>query len=131
MINHSTPLDPESESVVTAVIDAGFAVHRALGPGFLEGIYKTAMHLELDARNIPFECEKGVDVLYRDYRIPGQRVDLIVANLVLVELKAVKQLEGIHQAVLISYLKTTGLKVGLLMNFHSVLLKDGLKRIVL
>jgi GxxExxY protein len=71
MMIHSTPLDPESESVVTAVIDAGFAVHRALGPGFLEGIYKTAMHLELDARNVRFECEKGVDVLYRDYRIPA------------------------------------------------------------
>jgi GxxExxY protein len=128
---HSTPLDPESESVVTDVIDAGFAVHRALGPGFLEGIYKTALHLELDARNIQFECEKMVDVLYRGYRIPGQRVDLIVAGRVLVELKAVKQLEGIHQAVGISYLKTTGLRVGLLMNFHAVLFKDGLKRIVL
>jgi GxxExxY protein len=130
MMIHST-LDPETESVVTAVIDAGFAVHRALGPGFLEGIYKTAMHLELDARNIKFECEKAVDVLYRGYRIPGQRVDLIVSNSVLVELKAVKQLEGIHQAIAISYLKTTGLKVALVMNFHCVLFKDGLKRIVL
>lgn len=58
MMIQSTPLDAESESSVTEVIDAGFTVHRALGPGFLESIYRTALHLELDARHIPFECEK-------------------------------------------------------------------------
>ena len=114
MIIQSTPLDADSESIVTEVIDAGFTVHRTLGPGFLESIYRTALHLELDARHIP-----------------GQRIDLIVAGRVLVELKAVKQLEGIHQAIVISYLKTTGLRIGLLMNFHAVLFKDGVKRIVL
>lgn len=127
----SSPLDPDCESIVTRVLDAGFTVHHTLGPGFLESIYRTALHLELDARHIPFECEKPVEVLYRRYRIPGQRVDLIVAGRVLVELKAVKQLEGIHQAIVISYLKTTGLRIGLLMNFHAVLFKDGVKRIVL
>jgi GxxExxY protein len=131
MMIQSTPLDAESESIVTELIDAGFTVHRALGPGFLESIYRTALHLELDARQIPFECEKPVEVLYRSHRIPGQRVDLIVAGRVLVELKAVKQLEGIHHAIVISYLKTTGVRIGLLMNFHAVLFEDGVKRIVL
>ena len=131
MITEITPLDPETESVVTAILDSGFTVHRTLGPGYLESIYQTALQLELDARHIPFECEKPIEVRYRNYRIPGQRVDLIVADRVLVEVKAIKQIEGIHQAIVISYLKTTGLRVALLMNFHGVLFKDGVRRIVL
>jgi GxxExxY protein len=125
-----TPLDPEQERLVTITIDCGLEVHRVLGPAFREPIYERAFCLELDARGIPFQCEVAIDVRYKQWKIPGQRIDLIVANVVLVEIKAVKHLKQIHTSQVVSYLKTTGLRVGLLMNFHGVRLKDGLKRIV-
>jgi GxxExxY protein len=127
----SSSLPPDVEQTVTAVIGAAIAVHRQLGPGFLERIYKEAFCLELSARSMTFEREKAVPVLYRGVPIHGQRLDLVVEQCVLVELKAVVRLEAIHQAKVISYLKTAELRVGLLMNFHAPVLKDGLKRIVL
>jgi len=72
-------------------LEPRIAVHRALGPGFLESIYKKAMYIELDARGISYESEKAVTVLYRGARIHGQRVDLVIRNLIVVELKAVKR----------------------------------------
>ena len=80
---------------------------------------------------MPFESEKAIDVLYRGMPIRGQRIDLIVGELVVVEVKAVASIEPVHVAQLMSYLKTTGLRVGLLVNFHERLLKDGIRRIVL
>ena len=87
--------------------------------------------MELAAKGIAFERERAIWVEYRGTRIPGQRVDLIVANSVIVEVKSVARLDPIFQAKLISYLRTTGMRTGLLMNFNSMLLKEGLKRIVL
>ena len=112
-------------------IGCAIAVHRALGPGFLESIYKKAMCIELDARGLTYERERPIRVKYRDVEIPGQRVDLIVEGLIVVELKAVVRLDGVHRAQLISYLRTTGLRGGLLINFRVRVLKDGLQRIVL
>jgi GxxExxY protein len=89
------------------------------------------MALELAAAGLPFERERAVAVNYRGTLIGGQRVDLIVANSVIVEIKAVARLDPVFQAKLISYLKTTGLRAGLLINFNMPLLKEGLKRIVL
>ena len=97
----------------------------------MESIYRTAMCLELDARHLAFERERHVRVTYRGVDIPGQRIDLIVEGLIVVELKAVAQLAGVHRAQLISYLRTTGLRGGLLVNFGAHVLKDGLKRVVL
>jgi GxxExxY protein len=125
------PVSPEVEKVVSIAVDCGFNVHDVLGPGFKEPIYNRAFCLELEARGITFECEKPIEVRYKRWRIPGQRIDLIVANVVLVEIKTVKHLKQIHTSQVVSYLKTTGLRVGLLMNFNGVRLKDGLKRIVL
>ena len=126
----ATPLEPEHERLVTVTIDCGLEVHRVLGPGFREPIYERAFCLELEARGISFQCEVPIDVRYKQWKIPGQRIDLIVANVVLVEIKAVKHLKQLHTSQVVSYLKTTGLRVGLLMNFNGVRLKDGLKRIV-
>jgi GxxExxY protein len=105
-------------------------VHRELGPGFKETIYERAFCLELESRGIKFECEKPVEVRYKQWRIPGQRIDLIVDGVVLVEIKTVNKLKKLHESQVISYLKTTGIRVGLLMNFNSVLFKHGLRRIV-
>lgn len=125
------PLLPtEEEQIVTDTIACGMAVHRELGPGFRERIYETAFRLELEARNMKFVSEKKIDVRYKTWLIPGQIIDLVVEGVVLVELKAVNRLKEVHVSQVLSYLKTTGLRVGLLMNFNSTRLKDGLRRIV-
>jgi GxxExxY protein len=121
----------ELNRVSERIIGAAIAVHRELGPGFLESIYEQAMRLELEARGLRFECEKAIAVLYRGTPIPGQRIDLLVGGCVIVEVKAVSAIEPIHVAQVVSYLKTTGLRLGLLINFHERLLKDGIRRIVL
>jgi GxxExxY protein len=126
-----SPLSSEAEIAMRATIGAAIAVHRALGPGFLESIYRKAMCLELASRRIAYEVERPVRVSYQGVEIPGQRVDLIVEGLIVVELKSVLRLDDIHRAQLISYLRTTGLRGGLLVNFRVPLLKHGLKRVVL
>jgi GxxExxY protein len=126
-----TPLPAETETVATKVIGCAIEVHRTLGAGFLESIYKRAMHLELEAQGLRFESEKAVVVKYKAWSIPGQRLDLIVEGVVLVELKSVRNLKSIHRAQVISYLKTTELRLGLLINFHSALLRNGLRRVIL
>jgi GxxExxY protein len=125
-----SPLSPEAERAVSETIGAAIAVHRELGPGFLESIYRKAMRIELEARNLAFDEERSVFVKYRGIEIPGQRVDLIVEGLIVVELKAVTHFDQIHRAQLISYLKTTGLRGGLLINFKVPVLRDGIRRIV-
>ena len=127
----ASPLSPKAERVMHATIGAAIAVHRALGPGYLESIYKAAMCIELASRGLSYARERSLEVVYRDIPIPGQRVDLIVEDLIVVELKAVESLADIHRAQLISYLRTTGLRGGLLVNFRVRVLKDGLQRIVL
>jgi GxxExxY protein len=124
------PIPVETERVATETIGAAIEVHRHLGPGFLERIYKEALCLELSARGVEFEREKSIAVFYKGVSIPGQRVDLVIANRVVVELKAVITLHLVHEAKLISYLRTTGLRLGLLLNFHERTLKAGLKRVV-
>jgi GxxExxY protein len=126
-----TPLTDAEEELVTATMDCGFAVHRELGPGFKEKIYKAALCLELDLRGLKFEREKSIDVNYRKWRIPGQRVDLIVEGLIIVEVKSVPVVRFLHRRQVISYLRTTGLPIGLLMNFNTEKLIDGFKRVVL
>jgi GxxExxY protein len=88
------------------------------------------MCIELTTHSIPFECERAITVSYRGVPIAGQRVDLIVANAVIVELKAVTRLDPVFQAKLISYLRTTGIRVGLLINFNVPLLREGIKRLI-
>jgi GxxExxY protein len=125
-----SPLSPEAEESMSATIGCAIAVHRALGPGFLESIYKKAMHIELDARGISYESEKSVTVAYRGAQIQGQRIDLVVNGLIIVELKAVVRFDDVHRSQVMSYLKTTGLRGGLLINFRVPVLKAGLQRIV-
>ena len=124
------PIPEETENAATMIIGAAIAVHRGLGPGFLEQIYLEALCLELHAQGIQFQRERPVVVTYRGHGIPGQRVDLIVAERVIVELKAVVKIDPIHEAKMISYLKTTGLRLGLLLNFNAATLKDGIRRVV-
>jgi GxxExxY protein len=126
-----SPLSVEAERAMHRTIGCALSVHRALGPGFLESIYRQAMYLELEAWGLAFERERPVRVAYRGVEIPGQRVDVIIEGLIVVELKSVAQLADVHRAQLISYLRTTGLRGGLLINFDVRLLKDGIQRVVL
>ena len=126
-----SPLSFAAERAIHQTIGCAIAVHRELGPGFLESIYRKAMCLELDARGLAYERERAVRVTYRGVEIPGQRVDLIIEGLIVVELKSVATLVDVHRAQLISYLRTTGLRGGLLINFDVRLLKDGIQRVVL
>lgn len=130
-MNVPTRLPEQVEALVTTVIGCGLTVHRELGPGFLESIYHKALCLELDAHGLGFESEKAVAVRYRGWLIPGQRIDLVVGGQVIVEVKAVRRLRRIHEAQVLSYLKTTGLRVALLMNFRARMFREGLRRVVL
>jgi len=125
-----SPLSPEEDRLMSQTIGCAIAVHRVLGPGFLESIYRKAMCIELESRNLAYEKERSIRVIYRGVEIPGQRVDFIIEGLIVLEIKAVVRLDQVHRAQLISYLKTTGLHGGLLINFRVPLLKDGIRRVV-
>ena len=114
-----------------AVIGAAIEAHRHLGPGFLESVYEEALCLELADRKIPFERQKEISVIYKERAIGRQRIDLLVGEALVVELNAVEALADIHEAQLISYLKATGLPLGLLINFNVPILKSGIQRVVL
>ncbi|HEX4666216.1 MAG TPA: GxxExxY protein [Chthoniobacterales bacterium] len=99
------------------VIGAGVAVHRALGPGFLESFYEEALAVEFALSGIAFVRQKPISLFYKDHQIGGHRLDFLVENLLVVELKAIRALEDIHFAIGRSYLKATALQDGLLLNF--------------
>ena len=124
------PIDEGDEALAHRVIGAAIEVHRHLGPGFLESIYKKAMEHELTTSGLLVEREKEILVPYKDIQIAGQRLDLLVGGRIIIELKAVESIAPIHEAQLISYLKATQLRLGLLINFRVPVLKDGVRRIV-
>ena len=130
-MNSYTPLNEADETVVTDAIGCAITVHRTLGPGFKESIYHRAYRLELDSRRIAYESEKPILVKYRDWEIPGQRVDLIVRGIVLIEIKVVPKVRELHRRQVLSYLRTTGLRVGVIINFNSLLMKRGIHRVAL
>jgi len=130
MLKVASPLSETEELVISRAMDCAFAVHRELGPGFREKIYQAAYCLEMTARGISFEREKKIDVVYKQWTIPGQQVDLVVEGLVLLELKAVPKLLKVHERQVRSYLKTMRLRAGLLVNFNTALLKNGLRRVI-
>ena len=123
-------IPPEDEELARKVIGAAIEVHRLLGPGFIESIYRRALCHELSLLGIPYEQEKPILVPYKDIRIPGQKLDILVSSRIILELKTVEEFAPIHLALLISYLKATGLRLGFLINFKTEVLKNGLKRVV-
>jgi len=126
-----TPLGEADEAIVTNAIGCAVMVHRTLGPGFKESIYHRAYILELDSRGVPYESEKPIVVKYRDWMIPGQRVDLIVRGVLLIEIKVVPKVRELHRRQVLSYLRTMQLRVGLILNFNSMLMKHGIHRVAL
>ena len=120
------------QELTEKIIGAAIEVHRTLGPGLLESVYQTCLAHELTERGIAFVQEKAIPVVYKEHQIDcGFRLDFLVADKVVVELKAQDSLQPVHEAQLLTYLKLTGCKVGLLINFNAPLLKDGIVRRVL
>ncbi|BAY98169.1 hypothetical protein NIES37_21170 [Tolypothrix tenuis PCC 7101] len=113
------------------VIGAAIEVHRVLGPGFLEEVYQEALMVEFLSRGIPHECEKWVTVNYKGYEVGKGRLDFLIANCLILELKAVQNLAPIHEAQVLSYLKITNYPLALLINFNVPLLTKGIRRIIL
>jgi GxxExxY protein len=120
-----------SDELTEKIIGAAIEVHRVLGPGLLESVYEEALCVELQLRGISFQRQVEVDVNYKGHIIKGQRIDLLVAGEVIVELKAVTHLPDVAVAQTLSYLKATGLKRALLINFGERKLVNGVKRISL
>jgi GxxExxY protein len=122
----------EINRVTEAIIGSAIEVHRALGPGLLESAYEECLCREMDLRCIPFERQRPLPVEYKGLRLDcGYRLDLLVSDRVVVEIKAVESLLPVHEAQLLTYLKLGGWKVGLLINFNVPVLKQGIRRRVL
>ena len=113
------------------IIGCAVEVHRRLGPGLLENVYESALCIELRIQHLPFERQIGIPLYYRGELISEHRPDLIVAGEVIVEVKSVERLAPLHWAQVLTYLRVTGLHVGLLLNFNSPTLRAGLRRVVL
>ena len=125
-----SPLTPDQEAMVRDIIGAAIDAHKALGPGFLEGVYDRALPIALLARGLPFERQREIPITFKGEVLCTHRLDLVVANLVVVEIKAVKRIRPIHRAQILSYLKASNYRVGLLMNFNVKLMVEGIERFV-
>lgn len=125
-------IGPETDELARQVVDAAFKVHKHLGPGLLESVYETCLVHELRLRGLSVECQVAVPIEYEGLRIScGLRLDILVGGALVVELKAVEQMLPVFEAQQLSYLRLTGKRLGLLINFNVPLIKDGIKRIIL
>src|SRR5262249_5941904 len=131
MLRLQSPLSDETELLITKTIGCCVAVHKELGPGLLEGIYARALRIELGVSNIPFESERVIPITYRNVFLCYQRVDLVVAEQIVLELKSIERLGPVHRAQVLKYLRASRLRVGLLVNFNVAVMQDGLRRIIL
>lgn len=125
-------MEPSPANLVTeAIIGGAIAVHRHLGPGLLESAYEACLAWELQQRGLVVATQVPLPIVYGDVRLTlGYRLDLVVGDTVIVEIKAVDAIHPIHKAQLLSYLRLSGKRVGLLINFNVTRLKDGLSRVV-
>ncbi len=122
---------PEQE-LTKQIIGAAIEVHKAIGPGLLESAYQTCLAQELRLRNIAFQTEKPVPIIYKGTKLDcGYRLDFLVEGKVVIELKSVESILPIHEAQLLTYLRLTQCKLGLIINFNVPILKSGIKRVIL
>ena len=121
----------EVDGITEKIIGCAISVHKQLGPGLLESIYESALNIELNKSGLELERQKRIDVRYDGIIIGKHRLDLLVENKVVVELKSVERFDSVFQAQLLSYLKLGGYPIGLLINFNSRMLKNGIKRMTI
>ena len=123
--------DGRLDRLTGMIVGAAMTVHSTLGPGLLEGVYEACLAYELRVRRLDVLQQHPLPIVYHDIRIEvGYRVDLLVEAEVVVELKAITKLLPVHKAQLLSYLRMSGLRTGLLLNFHTAHLRDGIHRVV-
>lgn len=126
------PIPPEVDRIAKLVVDAAYTVHRSLGPGLLESVYEACMAHELRKRDVGYRAQVSLPIIYDGERIDaGLRLDLLVGECVIVELKAVERTVPLYDAQLLTYLKLTGHRLGLLINFNVPVIKDGIRRMAL
>jgi GxxExxY protein len=126
-----SPIPAVTEEIGKKVLDAAYAVHSALGPGLLESVYEACMAQKLHQQKVIVAAQVVMPVTFEGIQVEtGLRLDLLVGNLVIVELKSVETMIPLYEAQLLTYLKVTGLRLGYLINFNTVHLKDGIKRMV-
>ena len=116
-------------NLASIAVDVAYHIHKDLGPGLLESVYEAAFCYELEKREIPYSRQQGIKVTYdgNDLNL-GFRADIIMANKLLIELKSVEQIQRVHHKTVLTYLKLTGIKLGLLINFNVDLIKNGISR---
>jgi GxxExxY protein len=113
------------------IFETGMKIHKALGPGLLESVYEECLYYELKKQNFIVEKQKALPLIYEDVKLDvGYRIDLLVEKKLIVEIKSVEELNNIHFAQLLTYLRLSGCKLGLLTNFNTILYKDGVKRVI-
>ena len=121
----------ETNEITGVIVDTAINIHKKLGPGLLESVYQVILEYELTKRGLHVEREKPMPVIWDNIRMDlGFRADLVVEGKVLVELKSVEETAPVHAKQVLTYLKISGLRVGLLINFGAALLKDGIQRII-
>jgi GxxExxY protein len=126
------PIPAETEHLARMTVDAAMKVHRVLGPGLIESVYEACLAHELKRRQVKVETQVAFPIVYEEIRLEsGLRLDLWVGRRLIVELKAVEKMSPLYQAQLLTYLKITGCRLGLLINFNVPLLKDGVRRVAL
>jgi GxxExxY protein len=131
-LEDAEPQSYPEQSLTGQIIAASMEVHRALGPGLLESVYQACLARELQLRNVDFVQQIELPVAYKDVRLDcGYRIDMVVGNRVVVELKSVQDVLPVHEAQLLTYMRLTNIHVGLLINFNVAVLKKGIKRRVL
>jgi GxxExxY protein len=117
--------------IAAIIVNACFQIHTKLGPGLFESVYEEILHFELIESGLYVERQKTIPVIWKDERMDvGFRADLIIENKVIIEIKSVESLAAVHKKQLLTYLKVTGMKLGLLINFNEALIKNGITRIV-
>jgi GxxExxY protein len=125
------PIPAETEGIGKKVLDAAYAVHSSLGPGLLESVYEACLAHKLRQQKVIVDTQVAMPVMFEGIQVEtGLRLDLLAGNLMIVELKSVETITPLHEAQLLTYLKITGLRLGYLINFNVVHLKDGIKRMV-
>jgi GxxExxY protein len=126
------PLSQRENLLAKEAIDIAFKLHKTLGPGLLESVYAKCFHYELEVRGIPFVKEQMVTLYYEDLKIEnGLKLDILIDDLLILELKAQENYHPVWEAQLLSYLKLIRKRIGYLINFHTPLMKDGFKRFIL
>ncbi len=131
-MTHFEPIPRETERTAAAIVQAGLAVHRTLGPGLLESTYETCLACELDRSGHRVRCQVALPVVYEGIKLEaGYRIDIIVDEQVIVEVKSVDAIAPVHEAQVLTYLKLSERRLGFLINFNVALFKEGIRRFVI